>query len=120
MVVIIGILAAIAIPFFLGQRAKAADARAQANVREAASAVNVYYTEEGEAPADVTPDSLGNYGWRGSTPPVTGWAAGGAAEPNWCVATITDGGTVDSFKMEDEDSAPVAGVCPGAPAAAAG
>jgi type IV pilus assembly protein PilA len=43
-VVIIGILAAISIPVFLSQRAKAQDAAAKSDLRNAASAQTVYYT----------------------------------------------------------------------------
>src|SRR5215212_8762041 len=49
-VAILGILMAIALPVFLGQRAKAADARAGANVREAATAINAFFTGRGAAP----------------------------------------------------------------------
>lgn len=45
-VIIIGILAAIAIPMFLGQREKANEASAKAAVRNAATAVEAAYVEE--------------------------------------------------------------------------
>ena len=44
-VLIIGILAAIAIPAFLGQREKAQDGEAKSAVRNAASAGEAYYTD---------------------------------------------------------------------------
>src|SRR5215203_249569 len=44
-VIIIGILAAIAIPAFLAQRAKAQNARAMSDTRNAASAEVLHYTE---------------------------------------------------------------------------
>jgi type IV pilus assembly protein PilA len=43
-VIIIGILAAIAIPVFLNQRAKAQDAAAKSDLRNAATAETSYYT----------------------------------------------------------------------------
>ena len=43
-VIIIGILAAIAIPVFLNQRAKAQDAAAKSDLRNAATAQTSYYT----------------------------------------------------------------------------
>src|SRR5918994_3912974 len=89
-VVIIGILAAIAIPVFLGQRADAADARARANVREAALAVNVVYTETGNAPANVA--ALAGSGFQQSEPQVAMTAVGDAATANRCVITDSDGG----------------------------
>jgi type IV pilus assembly protein PilA len=46
-VLIIGILAAIAIPAFLGQREKAQDSAAKSMTRNAASAAEAYATEKG-------------------------------------------------------------------------
>jgi len=45
-VMIIGVLAAIAIPAFLGQREKAEDAGAKTAVRQAASAAKSYYADK--------------------------------------------------------------------------
>jgi type IV pilus assembly protein PilA len=113
-VVIIGLLAAIALPIFLGQRADAADATAKANVREAAAAVNVYFTEEGGPPADVA--ALRGKGFTQSDPPVTMSASGTPATATWCVASVTDGGNSASFKMQQSplvsDGHPVPGTCP--------
>jgi len=105
-VVIIGILAAIAIPIFLNQRADAADAQARANVREAALAVNVYYTEEGTNPANSVAN-LNGKGFQQSTPPVVLFSTGTPATANWCVSAPTDGGTSDHWKMLETDGAPV-------------
>jgi len=44
-VIIIGILAAIAIPVFLGQRGKANDAGAESALRNSATAAETYYTD---------------------------------------------------------------------------
>ena len=44
-ILIIGILAAIAIPSFLGQRDKANDSKAKADVRTAQTAMETYYTD---------------------------------------------------------------------------
>jgi prepilin-type N-terminal cleavage/methylation domain-containing protein len=104
-VVIIGILAAIAIPVFLGQRADAADAQARANVREAALAVNVVYTETGNAPANVA--ALNGSGFQQSDPPVVMFAEGTAATANWCVSAPTNGGNFAHWRMRNEDGAPV-------------
>ncbi|MGH2716389.1 MAG: type IV pilin protein [Thermoleophilaceae bacterium] len=56
-VLIIGILAAIAIPAFLGQREKAQDGEAKSAVRNAASAAEAYYTDAqtytGMTPAEL-------------------------------------------------------------------
>jgi type IV pilus assembly protein PilA len=53
-VVIIGVLVAIAVPVYLNYREGAADKSAQSDVRGAISAVEQYYTNNGNAyPADV-------------------------------------------------------------------
>ena len=113
-VVIIGLLAAIALPIFLGQRADAADAAASANVREAAGAVNVYFTEEGTFPPNVA--ALKGKGFTQSDPAVTMTASGTPAAAVWCVASVTNGGNVASFKMQQSatvsDGHPIAGTCP--------
>src|SRR5829696_534866 len=112
-VVIIGILAAIAIPVFLGQRARAADARAKANVREAALAANVVYTETGNAPANI--GALAGSGFQGSEPPVVqAYATGTSANPDWCYSSITNGGESASWYMTEDTGAPTAGACPAA------
>jgi type II secretory pathway pseudopilin PulG len=46
-IVICGVLAAIALPAFLSQKQKATDAKAQADVRTAQTAMDVYRTETG-------------------------------------------------------------------------
>ena len=107
-VVIIGILAAIAIPLFLNQRADAADAQARANVREAALAVNVYYTEEGTFPPNVA--ALNGKGFQQPDPPtpqVVLFAEGEPADANWCISAETDGGNFDNWKMLETNGAPV-------------
>jgi len=56
-ILIIGILAAIALPAFLGQREKAQDAEAKTAVRTAASAAKAYFTDEQTYDA-MTPTKL--------------------------------------------------------------
>jgi type IV pilus assembly protein PilA len=57
-VVIIGVLVAIAVPVYLNYRQGAADKSAQSDVRGAISAVEQYYTENGnQYPASVTGDN---------------------------------------------------------------
>lgn len=55
-VIIIGILAAIAIPMFLGQREKANEASAKAAVRNAATAVEAAYVEKQDYTSIVVGD----------------------------------------------------------------
>lgn len=87
-VIIIGILAAIAIPVFLSQRANAESRSAQANVRTAGTAEQVAFTETG---AYVAPGALGPYGFNaaGAQPPVTGTGA----TNTYCLQSIGGGTT---------------------------
>ena len=50
--IIIGILAAIAIPVFLNQRKKAVDAGIKSDLRTVAQSIETYYTDHQEYPAD--------------------------------------------------------------------
>ena len=52
-ILIIGILAAIAIPSFLNQKGKGEDAAAKSSAREAATAVETYYTDNATYGATV-------------------------------------------------------------------
>ena len=57
-VVIIGVLVAIAVPVYLNYRQGAADKSAQSDVRGAVSAIEQFYTDNGNAyPADFTVDN---------------------------------------------------------------
>ena len=53
-ILIIGILAAIAIPAFLGQRARAQDTAAKSAVREAQTAMETWYTDNQNYQASAT------------------------------------------------------------------
>jgi type IV pilus assembly protein PilA len=71
-VIIIGILAAIAIPVFLGQRGKANDAGAESALRNGATALETYYTD-GQTYAGATNANLG------AIEPTVGWDVQAAA-----------------------------------------
>ena len=60
-VIIIGILAAIAIPVFLNQRQSAWRSAAESDVRNAAIMVETYYTENREYPAEA--DVIADVEW---------------------------------------------------------
>src|SRR3954467_5306724 len=53
-ILIIGILAAIAIPSFLNQKGKGEDAAAKSSAREAATALETYYTDNASYAADLS------------------------------------------------------------------
>jgi len=99
-VIIIGILAAIAIPVFLAQRDDAASNAARANVRTAGTAEHAAYTNGGSflalpqlAPHGFKPD--------GVNPAVSGGATGGGT--GYCVSSQGGG---DTWVMKDSMGAP--------------
>lgn len=77
-VIIIGLLAAIAIPAFLGQRDKAHEANAKSAVRNAATAVEASYTETNAYPADAT--------GLGAIEPTIQWNAAGSNRVDYTAA----------------------------------
>jgi len=90
-VAIIGILAAIAIPLFLSQRDNAAVSGVEAEVKNAATQIEVYYTENGSYPADEEADAGVN--WSANVGTVT-YTPDNASDPNTytLTATVTEAG----------------------------
>jgi type IV pilus assembly protein PilA len=78
-ILIIGILAAIALPAFLGQRQKAQDTEAKTAVRTAATAMKTYYTDNqtyvGATPAEMVKIEPSLAQGQGSTLTITVSAA---------------------------------------------
>ena len=110
--IIIGILAAIAIPVFLSQRAKAQDSAAKADVSTIGKELATYFVDNTGVP------SLGQSNGRYTlTPPGTGSAAqdigksstnvtlnaavagaGVVDSAHWCVSVTNGSGTVQTWK----------------------
>src|SRR5215213_10864318 len=65
--VIIGILAAIAIPVFLNQRAKAEDSATKADVTTLGKEIATYYVDNTSAPGSFVSIAAGQYSFNGST-----------------------------------------------------
>lgn len=85
-ILIIGILAAIALPTFLGQKDKAKDASAKSDVRNAVSQMESCYTNT----PDVTcPDAETSASFQGG---VT--VASGATSDSYSISQTSDSGTV--------------------------
>ena len=93
-VVIIGILAAIAIPVFLNQRQKAADSAAKSDLKNAATAQEAYAVDNGGAYTD-TLAGLESAGFRKSAdvaePTITLIGDGGTG--GYCMLTKADSGS---------------------------
>jgi type IV pilus assembly protein PilA len=82
-ILIIGILAAIALPAFLGQREKAQDADAKSTVRTAATAAEAYFTDS-QTYVGMTKATL-----QGIEPSLNGGQGPTLAVPNPTVNTYT-------------------------------
>ncbi|WP_003542118.1 prepilin-type N-terminal cleavage/methylation domain-containing protein [Desulfotomaculum nigrificans] len=104
-VVIIGILAAIAIPQFSKQADKAKMGRAEAEMKSMANIINVYYSEKGQYPkesnSDTDPDSIrkvlndSGVKWADSENPIKDpWD-----NPYFYHATTDDNGKVTKFYL---------------------
>jgi type IV pilus assembly protein PilA len=103
-VVIIGILAAIAIPNYIGQQDKARDAAAMAQLRMAATSQQLYYVDQNSYADDTT--DLEAYGFRQGGQVVTVGAADATA---YCMQAPGGGGV--TFRITQDSSSPVSGAC---------
>jgi len=102
-IVIIGILAAIAIPNYLGQQEEARDSAAMAQLRTAATSQDLYHAKLDAFAANVT--DLEAYGFRQGGQQVTVVASDAST---YCMQA--PGGT-DIFKMTQDTGRPVSGTC---------
>ncbi len=73
MIVVIGILATVAVPRFTDVTTKANTAKIQSDLTTIDTAIQIYYMEKGEYPADIKALVDGNYLMDTPTPP-TGYA----------------------------------------------
>ena len=89
-ILIIGILAAIAIPAFLGQRQKAQDSTSKSATRNAISAAEAIAAENSGSYATVTPTTL--LAAEASLNDATGLTASGTAT-TYAIATKSEAGT---------------------------
>lgn len=103
-VVIIGVLAAIAVPTYVGQQDRARNTAAQAQLRTAATAQQLFYAQE-----DVFADTVAElvpYGFRQGDQEVT-VQSGDAA--SYCMEAR--GGGTDFFKITPNSGRPEPGAC---------
>jgi len=103
-VVIIGILAAIAIPTYLSQQTEAKDTAAQAQLRTAATAQQLYYAKENEYASSA--EELEDYGFRQGDQTVQVKTASSTA---YCMQA--PGGN-DPFRITESTGKPEQGPCP--------
>ncbi len=108
-ILIIGILAAIALPAFLNQRAKAQDSEAKSNVRTSQTAMETYYTDH-QSYANATPALLQGIepalqnaqGLAVTNPTATGYSVSVTSKSNDAtVYTITNAAGVVTRSCDD-------------------
>ena len=102
--VIIGILAAIAVPTYLSQQGEAKDTAAKAQLRTAATAQQLYYAEENTYATNAA--DLEVHGFRQGDQRVEVKGASGSA---YCMEAPGGGGT---FKISAATGKPEPGTCP--------
>ncbi len=117
--IIIGILAAIAIPVFLSQRAKAQDSAAKADVSTIGKELATYYVDNTGAPPTVTISTAGRYVYGTPAVDIGKNSSGvfivnetGTKNDDWCIAVKNDGGSQKYYKYSAQgglESAPAAG-----------
>jgi len=112
--IIIGILAAIAIPVFLNQRKKAHDASTKADVTHLGKEVMTYFVDgtgtlvlDFSVPGKVTM-SDGTYSdtvrlTNGTAEPTSGASSNLGDPMNWCVSLTDPKGSVKDFKYTAQD-----------------
>lgn len=98
-VIIIGILAAIAIPIYLGVQQSSKDASVQSDVTNAKIAVIAYQADNFANPAAIDSATLGKYGYTLSTANTASIAySGTAVYPKFCiVGTAKTGSPATKF-----------------------
>ena len=120
-VAIIGILAAIAIPVFLNQRANAARSALESEVKGAATALEVYMTSNGKYPADAD-TALSAANVKVSNNAAIMYTPGTGATSYTLVGCVVNNGTVSTDAADKRswtstngtfDATP-AGTCPAA------
>ncbi|HEU0132825.1 MAG TPA: prepilin-type N-terminal cleavage/methylation domain-containing protein, partial [Mycobacteriales bacterium] len=90
-IIIIGILAAIAIPSFLSQRKKGWEAASKSELRNAAVAQESYFTENATYTTDKTATGLGGEGFNASTKVTLNVVS--ASSTAYCMSAVhTSGG----------------------------
>lgn len=106
-VLIIGILSAIAIPIFLGQQDSAKDAAAKSDLGNAKIAL-ISYATDNAGTYTTTLSSIAKYGYTASSG-VTGTAIKSASSTGFCIEATSAAG--NTFHI-DQTSGVATGACP--------
>ncbi len=105
-VIIIGILAAIAIPVYLGIQSSSKDAGVKSDLTNAKTAVIAYTTDNPTATpvkADLTTDKLGKYGYPSNVTQAIDFAKGYSAG-SFCLTATAPSDSSKKFYVTDSSS----------------
>ncbi|MGO4592871.1 type II secretion system protein [Leifsonia sp. 2TAF2] len=113
-VIIIGILAAIAIPIYIGVQNNAKDSATKSDLANAKTAYVAYYTDKGSGSTVTAPTlstntttGLGNYGFT-SSETTSAWSLkSGSTATTFCISAASPNGT---FNVTDS-TGPASGAC---------
>ena len=101
-ILIIGILAAIALPAFLNQRSKAQDTEAKSKARTAQTALETYYVNEQKYTGADLNALKGIEPSLGDGPTLT---VDKATDTEWKVTVTSKSGAANTFSIEKKDNA---------------
>jgi type IV pilus assembly protein PilA len=107
-IIIIGILAAIAIPVFLSQRLKAQQAASKSDTRNAATAEVMHYADNDTFTTDMA--DLTAQGFRQSDGVTTTAPTGN--DTTYCVESVYTGVADTTYHMAETGGGVQAGACP--------
>ena len=107
-IIIIGILAAIAIPVYLNQRQKAYDSTAQSDLRNMATAMEAYYSDNNDYTGVTETILHDNYGFRPSTAATDSVISAGTAA--YCLESNVTGSSAPYYLTSD-NSIPTKSAC---------
>jgi type IV pilus assembly protein PilA len=108
-VIIIGILAAIAIPIYIGVQNNAKDSATKSDLTNAKLAVVAYYSDQNAFPASIDSATLKNYGFTGTG--VTASTTGTQAVTNFCLKATSGSGAVFYINQDGAPSTTKATNC---------
>jgi|SRR5690625_3663844 len=119
-IIIIGILAAIAIPLFLNQRKKAVDTAARSDAKNLGTELAAWYVDNSGAPPTITGDAGDRYTIGGVDAGLVSdnlefGGADGTSNLDWCVQIniLNSAGTLTSVSYSAEDGITNDGTCGG-------
>jgi type IV pilus assembly protein PilA len=87
-VIIIGVLAAIAIPVYIGVQNSAKDSSVKSDLTNAKIAVIAYFTDKSAMPPAITAGNLANYGYAGSS--VSDVSSPTATQDKFCLKATSE------------------------------